>query len=80
MSSFYSKIMGGDIHPIGFLGLGNYGGLVIYEINANTCVSAFDFGNGVTGIRETSVHYSMSGRPYIIRHQKAYYFDEIMRA
>lgn len=80
MSSFYNKIKGGDIRPIGVLGLGNYGGLVIYEINANTCVSAFDFGDGVTGIRETSIHYTLSGRAYIIRHQKAYYFDEIMRA
>ena len=79
MSNLYNKIRGGEIRPIGIKPLCNLGGLLIYEINSNTCVSAFNFGNGVEGIRETSIHYSMSGRPYIIRYQKAYYFDEIMR-
>ena len=80
MSTFYNKIRGGEIHPIGTHAICNYGGLLIYEINNNTCVSAFNFGNGVVGVRETSIHYTMTGRPYIIRYQKAYYLDEIMRA
>lgn len=79
MRNFYNKIKGGDIRPIGTKPLGNFGGLLVYQINGDTCISAFNFGNGVQGIRETSIHYSMSGRPYIIRYQKAYYFDEIMR-
>ena len=79
MSNLYNKIRGGEIHPIGVKPLSNWGGLLIYQINSDTCISAFNFGEGVQGIRETSIHYSMSGRPYIIRYQKAYYFDEIMR-
>ena len=79
MSNLYNKIRGGEIHPIGIKPLCNFGGLLIYQINTDTCISAFNFGNGVEGIRETSIHYSMSGRPYIIRYQKAYYLDEIMR-
>ena len=80
MSNFYNKIRGGEIHPKGVMCLSNWGGLAIYEINSDTCVSGFDFGKGVKGIRETSIHYTISGRAYIIRYQKAYYFDEIMRA
>ena len=79
MSTLYNKIRGGEIHPIGIKSLSNWGGLLIYEINSNTCISAFNFGSGVEGIRETSIHYSISGRAYIIRYQKAYYFDEIER-
>lgn len=80
MSSLYNKIRGGEIHPIGYQCLCNFGGLVVYQINNDTCISGFDYGNGVQGLRETSIHYTMSGRPYIIRYQHAYYFDEIMRA
>ena len=80
MSKLYNKIRGGEVRPIGVMCLSNWGGLAIYEINNDTCVSGFDFGEGVQGIRETSIHYSMSGRPYIIRYQKPYYLDEIMRA
>lgn len=79
MSNFYNKIRGGEIHPIGVKCLSNWGGLVIYQINNDTCVSGFDYGDGVQGLRETSIHYSYTGRPYIIRYQKAYYFDEIER-
>lgn len=79
MSSLYNKIRGGEIHPIGIKPLSNWGGLLVYQINNDTCISAFNFGNGVEGIKETSIHYSKSGRPYIIRYQKVYYFDEIMR-
>lgn len=79
MSNLYNKIKGGEIPPIGYQCLCNYGGLVIYQINGATCISAFDFGNGIEGIKETSIHYARSGRAYIIRYQKAYYFDEIIR-
>ena len=79
MSKLYNEIRDGKIRPIGIQAFSNFGGLLIYQINNDTCVSAFNFGNGVEGIRETSIHYSKSGRPYIIRYQKAYYFDEIMR-
>ena len=79
MSNLYNKIRGGEIHPIGIKPLSNRDDLLVYEINNDVCISAFNFGNGVEGLRETSIHYSMSGRPYIIRYQQAFYLDEIMR-
>ena len=52
----------------------NFGGLVVLSINQgfdNTVTSGFDFGNGLQGVRTTSIHYTATGRPYIIRYQKA---------
>ena len=60
----------------------NFGGLVVLSINQdfnNTVTSGFDFGNGLQGVRTTSIHYTITGRPYIIRYQKAYYLDEMIR-
>lgn len=79
MSKLYNEIRDGKIRPIGTQVLCNFGGLCIYYLNSDSCISGFDFGEGVQGIRETSIHYTTSGRAYIIRYQKAYYFDEIMR-
>lgn len=79
MSKLYNDIRDGKIRPIGTQVLCNFGGLFIYYLNSDSCISGFDFGEGVQGIRETSIHYTTSGRAYIIRYQTAYYFDEIMR-
>ena len=60
----------------------NFGGLVVLSINqdfSNTVTSGFDFGDGLQGVRTTSIHYTTTGRPYIIRYQKAYYLDEMIR-
>lgn len=79
--SKYDKIYRGEVAPIGVMGLSNWGGLEVFEINEqfNTCISGFNWGEETKDVRETSIHFSYSGRPYIIRYQKAYYFDEIER-
>ena len=66
---------------IGIYTLCNHGGLAIVSIDnaSNTCYSCFDFGNGPEHGRRTMIHYSGSGRPYIKRYNKRYYFDQIMR-
>lgn len=71
----------GSTRPIATYPLGNSGGVCIYAINDlfNTIVSAFDFGDGVQGMRETSMHTDKSGRPYFIRYQHRYYIDEFER-
>ena len=71
-----------DYTPLGVHSTSNYGGLVVLAINNgfnDTITSAFDYGEGLQGIRTTCVHYTPLGRPYIIRYQQAYYLDEIMR-
>lgn len=71
----------GVTYPIATYPLGNFGGVLIYSINDifNTIVSAFDFGDGVQGIRETSIHTDNNGRQYFIRYQHKYYIDEFVR-
>ena len=66
---------------IGTYTLCNYGGLAIISIDAasDTCYSCFDFGNGPESARRTQVFYSNSGRAYIRRYNRRYYFDQIMR-
>ena len=70
-----------DYTPIGTMCLSNWGGLVILSIdyNTDTITSAFDYGNGLQGIKTTPIHYTDLNRPYIIRYQQAYYLDEIER-
>jgi len=60
----------------------NFGGLVLLSNNQgfnNTVTSGFDYGDGLRGVRTTSIHYTATGRPYIIRYQKAYYLDEMIK-
>ena len=57
-----------------------FGGLVVIAVNNGmdeTLTTGFDYGNGLEGVRTTPVHYSITGRPYIIRYQHAYYLDEM---
>lgn len=66
---------------IGVHALSNFGGLAIVSIDhaSDTCYSCFDFGNGPENARRTKICYTDSGRAYIRRYNRRYYFDEIMR-
>lgn len=66
---------------IGVYPMCNYGGLAIISIDpaSDTCYSCFDFGNGPENRRRTNIYYSNSGRPYIRRYNRRYYFDEIVK-
>lgn len=68
--------------PIGALPLSNFGGLVVLAINYGvyvTAVSAFEWGDGYQGIRETRIHETPAGRAYIRRYSVRYYMDQIIR-
>lgn len=67
---------------VGVYGICNSYGLAILELDDETAVSAFagTWGPGWDDIRKTRVHYTSSGRAYIRRYNRRYYFDEIMRA
>ena len=57
-----------------------YGGLVVLDdVTGDSITSAFDYGNGLQGIRTTPIHYTPTGRAYIIRYQHPYYLDEIFK-
>ena len=63
-----------DYKPIATICLSNYGGLVVLEINYgidDTMTTAFDYGEGLQGIKTTPIHTAIDGRFYIIRYQKA---------
>ena len=66
---------------IGVYPLCNFGGLAIVSIDpaSDTCYSCFDFGNGPENYRRTQIYYSNSGRAYIRRYNRRYYFNEIMK-
>lgn len=66
---------------IGVYPLCIHGGLVIVSIDeaSNTCYSGFNFGNGLENARRTNIQYSDSGRAFIRRFGRRYYFSEIER-
>lgn len=64
---------------IGIYTLCNFGGLAILSIDDEICYSCFDYGDGPKNKRRTQIHYSSSGRAYIRRYNRRYYFDQIMR-
>ena len=66
--------------PVGFYTLCNYGGLVILSLDDEKAVAAFDFGNGYTQIRRHTIFYTYTGRAYIRKGGRRYYFDQIIRA
>jgi len=65
--------------PVGVYTLCNYGGLVILSLEGDQATAAFDFGNGYENIRRHTVYYTYTGRAYIRKGGRRYYFDQIMR-
>lgn len=68
-----------DAEPIGVCPLCNFGGLAILEIEDETAVAAFHFGDGYQQIRRHKICYSKAGRAFIHKGYRRYYFDEIVR-
>ena len=66
---------------IGIYPMSNFGGLAIVSVDpaSDTCFSCFDWGEGPQDFRRTKIYYTNSGRAYIRRYNRRYYFDEIMR-
>jgi len=81
-NKLYQEIRNGNKKPCGVYGLSNFGGLAIYEIISGVddkVTSGFDFGDGVKHLATTKIFYTVSGRAYIVRYKRRYYFDNILR-
>lgn len=79
MSKYCKQTSTGDLRPLATLPLSNFGGIAIYHIDGELITTGFDYGNGVQGLKTTSLHTDINGRFYIIRYQQAYYIDEFLR-
>ena len=65
--------------PVGVQTLCNFGGLAILDIDNDIAVAAFDFGEGYKQIRRHNIYYTFTGRAYIRKSGRRYYFDQIAR-
>jgi hypothetical protein len=69
-----------NAEPVGLYTLCNFGGLVILDMDGEKATAAYDFGDGYTQIRRHTIFYTYTGRAYIRKNGRRYYFDQIMRA
>ena len=79
MSKYSKHTSNGDLRPLAVLPLSKFGGIAIYHIDGELITTGFDYGNGIQGLKTTSLHTDRNGRFYIIRYQQAYYIDEFLR-
>lgn len=69
--------------PIGVYPTCNFGGLVILDIIHDiddSAVAAWHFGEKYEAIRQHKIYTTATGRSYIRKGGRRFYFDEIMRA
>lgn len=65
--------------PIGIFTLCNFGGLAILDIDDDKATAAYNFGDGYKQIRRHTIHYTYTGRAYIRKSGRRYYFDQIIK-
>jgi hypothetical protein len=65
--------------PIGIYTLCNFGGLAILDMDDEKATAAFNFGDGYTQIRRHTIYYTFTGRAYIRKNGRRYYFDQIIK-
>lgn len=66
--------------PIGVYPMSNFGGLVILDmIGDKSAVAAWSDGEKYENIRRHQIFYTYTGRAYIRKNGRRYYFDQIMR-
>lgn len=71
-----------ETRPCGVYTLCNWGGLSILDIEygfEDYAVVCFDFGNSRQQIRRHKIQRTASGRPFIRKQGRRYYFDQIMK-
>ena len=69
-----------DAAPVGLYPMNNFGGLAILDIiNDEMAVCAWHYGDGYESIRRHQIFYTYTGRAYIRKAGRRYYFDQIMR-
>lgn len=71
-----------ETKTVGYYCMSNWGGLEIldYEYCGEYAVACFNFGGVRQQIRRHKVQVSDSGRLYIRKQGRRYYFDQILRA
>lgn len=65
--------------PMGVYPMCNFGGLAILAIESDTAIAAFNWGEGYKQIRRHTIFYTYTGRAYIRKSGRRYYFDQIMK-
>ena len=69
-----------DAAPVGVYPLNNFGGLAVLDIiDDETAVCAWHYGDGYESIRRHQIYYTFTGRAYIRKRGRRYYFDQIMK-
>lgn len=69
---------------IGYALTGLYSAMLVFEpdhIDKYDCdyITAWDSGKGLHGFTRNKVHYTTTGRPYLNKGGRRWYFDQIMR-
>ena len=69
------------VTPIGVYGICNFGGLAVLNISddGEQAVCAWHFGEKYENVRRHKIHTTHTGRAYINKGGRRYYFDQIMR-
>lgn len=65
--------------PVGVYTINNFGGLVILDIDGETATAAYHFGEKYESIRRHQIYYTFTGRAYIRKNGRRYYFDQIIK-
>lgn len=67
--------------PVGVYGMNNFGGLAILELDSSgeSCIAAWSYGDGYTSTRRHTIRYTYTGRAYIRKNGRRFYFDQITR-
>lgn len=65
--------------PVGVYTLCNYGGLAILEFDDEKATAAYNFDGVYSQIRQHKIYYTYTGRAYIRKCGRRYYFDQIIR-
>lgn len=66
--------------PVGVYSLNNFGGLAVLDIQDDeTAVCAWSFGDGYKSVRRHRINYTYTGRAYVRKDGRRYYFDQIIR-
>ena len=69
-----------DAAPVGVYPVNNFGGLAVLDIiDDETAVCAWHYGDGYESIRRHQIFYTYTGRAYIRKRGRRYYFDQITK-
>lgn len=68
-----------DADPLGIFPICNYGGLVILAMEHDHVIAGWNLGDGNKHIRRHGIFHTYTGRAYINKGGRRYYFDQIMR-